>query len=132
MGVNMFCSSCDCNDYLGIKNNREQVMKRSDGVGQPNPNNFVIEDMHTVQKGSQLWVIVALHYPDCTNYEGRKILVFYGVTTKTIMNAKVLDPHFCDNPRHTGPIPIARFEPTDRGKHMAIEFCNMMADKYGR
>jgi hypothetical protein len=51
-------------------------------------------------------------YPDCTNYEGRKILVLYG-NKAALLSTTHLDPHFCDGP-HDLKV-FARFEPTEDG-----------------
>ena len=101
-------------------------MKRTEAIGQPDPSRYVIEDTHTIIKGQESWIIVTIRYLDCTNYEGRKILVFRNITVGDIINAKAIDPHFCDNPKHKGLVPVARFEPTDWGKHIAVMFCEMM------
>ncbi len=79
----------------------------------PNPENFL------VQRSSQVgdYLIVEVVYPDCTNWEGRKILVFEGIHPADLHRQKKLDPHFCNNPNCV--TTIARFEPTDRGWRMA-------------
>jgi len=73
----------------------------------PNPRNFAIEDVEVF--GDCL--LVRVKYPDCTNYEGVKIMLFHGVPLIELNAVKELDPHFCED----GISPIARFEPTDRG-----------------
>lgn len=82
---------------------------------QPNPSVFRIDE--SVNIGS-LWVS-RVHYPNATNYEGRKILV-------TDFNPKfrrTLDPHFSEG----GGI-IARFEPTAQGWLNALSFAKTKND----
>lgn len=88
--------------------------------GNPKPDNYSIEKYEAV--GDSLVVLV--HYPDCKNYEGRKILVFKDVSVKKLLSLRLLDPHFCNSTTH--PSPVARFEPTKRGWQYAISFCNCM------
>lgn len=73
----------------------------------PNPRNFEIL-RHDQVAG---WTVVEVCYPDATNYEGRKVMVFHSVFSD-IAALKSLDPHFCDD-GHLAP--FARFEPTERG-----------------
>jgi hypothetical protein len=51
------------------------------------------------------------------NYEGRKVLLFEGVSLEELKAQRKIDPHFFPS----GPLksPIARFEPTERGWTMA-------------
>jgi len=77
----------------------------------PNPFVFVIEKI--VQIGR--YTIAQVHYPNCTNYEGRKILLWHGHTLQNIKRLKAIDPHFSEDSF----APIARFEPTIRGWKMA-------------
>lgn len=79
----------------------------------PDPANYKIN--HHRQLGRML--LVDINYPDCTNYEGRKILVYDGVTIEQLRKQKLIDPHFSENEKYTSP--VARFEPTDRGWKMA-------------
>ena len=85
----------------------------------PDPKNFNIERLSGVGK---FW-IAEVNYPNCTNYEGRKILLFdkmfegKPLTRRKILYLKTLDPHFSENKKYLSP--IARFEPTIRGWRMA-------------
>jgi hypothetical protein len=54
------------------------------------------------------YTVLKVSYPNCTNYEGKKILVFVGDVTVKIMNSTTLDPHF-----ETGSDLVARFVPTE-------------------
>lgn len=80
----------------------------------PNPANFKILQ---VTEGKHSLVVEVL-YPDCTNYEGRKILLYTDVTLVQLVNQKTIDPHFSDNAEFHSP--VARFEPTKRGWQMAM------------
>ena len=68
----------------------------------PDPNKFkVIRELEVNN-----FFISEVYYPNCTNYEGRKILV----TKKSISNVKCLDPHFTKDSDL-----IARFVPDEYG-----------------
>ena len=85
--------------------------------GNPNPENWKILKAKEYGK----YLILMLQYPDCTNYEGKKILVFENISLVNLVNQKMIDPHFFpENPRYKSP--IARFEPTDRGWGFAESF----------
>lgn len=77
----------------------------------PNPSNFEI-----LQKGFSKsgYLILKVHYPDCTNYEGIKILVY---KNDKILTQETIDPHFSENEKFESP--IARFEPTEFGWELA-------------
>ena len=83
----------------------------------PNPSNYEILDSRQIGP----YLIVKIKYPDCTNYEGIKILVFKGCTLGTLQLQKLIDPHFSENKEFHSP--IARFEPTDAGWDMALNLC---------
>lgn len=80
----------------------------------PDPKNFVITDARKVGKN----VILEAFYPDCRNYEGRKILVYAGTTIAALRRQSDLDPHFSENQSKLSP--CARFEPTERGRRLAL------------
>lgn len=83
---------------------------------QPNPKNYRIEKIEQVEDNC----VVKIIYPDCTNYEGRKILVFKDCLIEDIQKLDVIDPHFCRG-EHLSP--FARFEPTIVGWLSAIKLC---------
>ena len=87
--------------------------------GNPDPAKYKIIDTLTV--GHIL--IVEIVYPDCKNYEGKKILVYENMTADQLRKQKYIDPHFSKNAKYKSP--IARFEPTDRGWRMAESFAKM-------
>ncbi len=89
----------------------------SDKLPNPDPKKFEILEVGL----NNDFTIVRVKYPDCTNYEGVKILVYKGHVIKEIMAAKEIDPHFCD--KHLSP--IARFAPTEEGLKLALSLtCN--------
>lgn len=61
--------------------------------------------------------VVELVYHDCTNFEGRKIMVFRGKFVLTWSDGAV-DPHFHDSDLS----PLARFIPTEQGWNWACAF----------
>jgi len=81
--------------------------------GNPDPGAYKI--LAAEELGNYL--IATIEYPNCHNYEGKKILLFHNVTKKQLRSQKRIDPHFCDNTNHISP--VARFEPTERGLLMA-------------
>lgn len=85
--------------------------KRTDDPN-PDPTNYQIVKAEEHGK----YLIIKINYPNCTNYEGNKILVFKA-TLLELVNQKVIDPHFFNNKDFKSP--IARFVPTDEGWGMA-------------
>jgi len=81
----------------------------------PNPRNFKIVRLEQVGR----YIIADVKYPGCNTYEGHKILVFEGVSMSKVINAKVLDPHFCDDGHLS---PVARFRPDKYDA--AVKFCS--------
>jgi len=93
-----------------------RALTKKPPAGNPDPNNY------KVVKAKELagHLILQLNYPDCTNYEGNKILVFKGITLIDLINQRKIDPHFFKHSQYKSP--IARFEPTDMGWIMAETF----------
>lgn len=88
-------------------------------AGNPNPHRFTVFRFECVGKA----VVAEVIYPDCTNYEGRKILVFASATTFSRLISKgVMDPHFTKDRSS----PVARFEPTERGWGLALRCAAML------
>jgi len=103
MGISIGMSSCSYYDTPAA----------TKSLPNPDPRNFSVDAMVSV---NSKWIL-KVTYHDCTNYEGAKIMVF-----EKKPPIDVIDPHFCDSKDHISP--IARFEPTDRGWKMAVQFCN--------
>lgn len=120
MGVFKLFSSCDDKSH---SRNRSNGPTQTEYVyierisNNPDPTRFVIQKTERAGR----FLIAEVHYPNCQNYEGNKILVFDGVPEKVLREQTSLDPHFCDSPEH--PSPVARFEPTARGWNYAVSFC---------
>lgn len=80
----------------------------------PNPRNYKII-RYKEKDGNSL---VEINYPNCTNYEGNKIL-FYRCTMVELLLQKEIDPHFSEN--KTFKSPFARFEPTANGWNAGLK-----------
>lgn len=95
MGLNFLGRRCNSSPYAVQDSN-------------PNPSHFLI--LSEELKGEYL--ILHVKYPDCTNFEGQKLMVFRGIASseELLMHTKnKLDPHF-SNSKYS---PIARFAPTE-------------------
>lgn len=86
----------------------------------PNPKNFKIEKMIELEN-----TYAEVRYPDCTTFEGLKVLVFKGRVAEKLLAATEIDPHF-DNAGMLSP--IARFEPSEYGKWLAIQITKGLSD----
>ena len=106
MGMNMLGSSCD-----------RDTPTSKPLPGNPNKFRFSILRYELIGKVA----VIMVHYPDCTNYGGKKILVFDDENAlKRAISDGELDPHFLE----TNTSMVARFAPTDRGWGMAIRFAH--------
>lgn len=87
----------------------------------PNPQNFTITEIY--EKGKACAITVK--YPNCTNYEGYKIIVYpfsySDVKQHAVLNG--LDPHFSDTLVVS---PFARFEPTNHGWAAAKDLVDIL------
>lgn len=86
-------------------------------------NHLVISD----DAGDKRYLVVRVEYPDCTTFEGKKILVYEGDVLHALyeqIETVGLDPHFSEDKRYHSP--IARFLPTGAGWRMATTFCDGM------
>jgi len=95
-------------------------------TGNPDPAKYEI--LKAEEAGDYL--VVKLKYPNCTNFEGNKVLVFKGVNLLTLINQKLIDPHFFKDSRYAAP--IARFIPTEEGWKMAQVFVAGMRTMEGK
>lgn len=87
----------------------------------PDPKNYKV--IKAYEKNDYL--ILKINYPNCTNFEGQKILVFYGVTMIDLINQHQIDPHFFESKEILSP--IARFVPTEEGWNMAMTFVDAVS-----
>jgi hypothetical protein len=86
----------------------------------PDPSNYKILEWMSYANG---YLIVKIKYPDCTNYEGKKILVFKNCSLTDLKKQRKIDPHFSKNKKMFSP--VARFEPTDEGWENAQKFVSL-------
>lgn len=82
----------------------------------PDPEKFRILKLEGVND----WSIAEVHYPACTTYGGRKLLV-YAAPPGVVKRQAILDPHFLERDDRLSP--VARFEPTTRGRALAKLLC---------
>jgi len=110
-------SACSCDEpqKVIVVNQQQPPAPKEEKLPNPNPRNFKFKKIEIMEEYALAWI----NYPDCTNYEGDKILVFENMSLTDMANMNRIDPHFCDGEH---PSPIARFEPTERGWDMAIAF----------
>jgi len=99
---------------------RDRIVQKEVSLPNPDPNRYEI--VRFLERGSLL--IIEIRYLDCTNYEGRKILL-YECSLVDLVNQKQIDPHFCEDSKWISP--IARFEPTDRGWNLAYKLAYEIA-----
>lgn len=104
MGLGLFSRSYKDKEYVYVDNN-------------PKPDNYEIVDYFEGYNHLAMFV----KYPDATNYEGNKVLVYEGVSLLNILHQRTIDPHFLDDETYFSP--IARFVPTPEGWVMAKAFC---------
>lgn len=107
MGINIFGRSASSFEGYRASSNIE-----------PDPKKFIVEEAIDINGHCILTVI----YPNCTTYEGKKILFFSDTESEDIIDQKVIDPHFSDK----GLSPFARFEPTDEGLLAAIKLARVL------
>lgn len=89
----------------------------------PDPRRWRLVERRLVERNGRKATLLLVDYPDCSNFEGRKIMVYEGDFTP----GPVLDPHFCEWPFH-GQSPIARFPPTVRGGAIALRFAELLCE----
>lgn len=90
----------------------------------PDPKKFRIESV--MEFGSV--IVATVTYSGCTNFEGKKILVFKNMSAARLFDLKVLDPHFSKEEN----APFARFEPTPEGLKVASRMAAFLDDSDGR
>ena len=103
-----------------LSSNRYDPPKPWPKLPNPDPNNYKI--VKSRQMGEYL--LMMINYPDCTNYEGNKILLFRGTELDRLLKQNAIDPHFCVNKKFHSP--IARFEPTHFGWDCGIKLMKLL------
>lgn len=117
MGLNLFRFSKAAYDVDSY--DTKSIDKPVIPQGNPNPLNYeIIKTFERVTGRRTNYLLVDIKYPDCTNYEGRKILLYENVSLCQLKLQKQIDPHFCESVDYFSP--IARFEPTKEGWEMGI------------
>lgn len=97
---------------------------RIDKNPNPDPKNWkIMQFKHFGYNGD--FLVVKIHYPDCTNYEGNKILLYENTTITQLKGQKYIDPHFSMSAYKS---PIARFIPTERGWNMAVSLATALSN----
>lgn len=112
MGLNLLMSSSE-NDK-----SRRCVSEPTIIPNQPDPGVFTIEK-HFSNKDH---TVVIVDYPDASNYEGKKIIVYLYTSYEQIVKERRLDPHFTSAKINVKP--FARFEPTQLGWAKACDLIN--------
>jgi len=90
-----------------------------------NPNPFKYKIEKVLEHGGYLLLLI--NYPDCTNYEGNKILLFKDCTLAALEKQSGIDPHFSSDIRYHSP--IARFEPTSFGWMMGVNMMEVLRSR---
>lgn len=78
----------------------------------PDPKNWQILKMYNAENAH----VLKIKYPNCTNFEGVKVLVYKGKFKKL----KERDPHFSEEKES----PLARFRPDNIGWNLACDFAD--------
>jgi hypothetical protein len=79
----------------------------------PNPSKFKI--LKVWYNANKKRVLAKIKYPNCTNFEGIKLVLFKNMTPKKLRESKLIDPHFFANNNV-----IARFRPDKDGLTFAL------------
>ena len=131
MGMRLFggrsSSSYDSNRSGGVVviDRVREVPEKVDRISNPDPYNWILNDSY--QDGRYL--LVSVTYPDCTNYEGKKVMLYKGVTVQKLKDQRTIDPNFSSNKRFYSP--VARFEPTVEGWEMGKRLISALSNKGG-
>lgn len=82
--------------------------------GEPQAHRFELIKVEQVG----LNVVALVRYPDASEFDGAKVLLYRNEAVARIEAAPMLDPHFLMASAH--PKPFARFEPTEEGLRAAL------------
>ena len=108
--------------YSASRRSAGNSYKKEDPVLSTNPNPDFFEILKSEQIGN-LWLSI-IKYPNCTNYEGKKILL----TRQCPSAFHRLDPHFSKDHLINAGL-IARFEPTSYGWKCGWYLAHQIAKK---
>jgi hypothetical protein len=142
MGISHFGRSASkypdddqCTSPAGVSRSKydDDTLGFQETIPNPDPNNYKIIRSETCipkskkgKKKRRIYLVVEINYPDCTNYEGNKVLIYEGIMLRDLLMQQLIDPHFSDNKKYKSP--IARFEPTQRGWNMAKLFAESLME----
>lgn len=114
-----------------IRRDEERLRSRFKLDPQPDNSQFEIVDCLELSAG----IVLKVKYESCVNcaYEGTKVLVYVGSTTRDIWKWRTIDPHFRDTipapgPREA-PSPTARFPASQEGWDLAVKFLAGVNDR---
>ena len=113
MGMRLFGSIGCTPDTYGSSNRVK---------GDPDPTRFMVVLHKSKEIGD--YILLWVNYPDCTNYEGNKILILK-LRDYMQMESGFLDPHFLEDSFS----PLARFKPNEEGYKMAEELLEYLKGK---
>ncbi len=88
----------------------------------PDPKNFKILAV-SIAKNKRSICVVEVNYPNCTTFEGNKILV-YEAELAVFSNPSYLDPHFTETNRL-----LARFPATAEGLGDALDYAERKSEQ---
>jgi hypothetical protein len=103
-----------------IERIREVPAKKKVKLPNPDPYNWILNNSLKIGR----FLLIHITYPDCTNYEGKKIMLYKNVTLQELEGQKTIDPHFSSNKKFHSP--IARFEPTNKGWEMGKKMMEVL------
>lgn len=126
------CSSTKDNYYYKEQNAEVQRLQRQVDeqralLKKPDNSQFEIIDCFEGTKG----IVLKVKYDSCKDcaYEGTKVLVYAGLTTRDVLKWRVIDPHFSGKPPATtreAPSPTARFPSSEGGWDMAVKLLALL------
>lgn len=90
----------------------------SPASGNPDPRRYSIISSEQINN----FLILEIKYDGCTNYDGRKILVYHNVSISQLLDQGMIDPHFAEDKRYISP--VARFVPDEIGRKLARLLCS--------
>lgn len=115
IGPNFEVSAFDYDN--GVRDGKALSLKKT--FPNPNPLNCLVVKHEVIGQ----FLIVVIKYPDCSTFEGNKILVYENVTIDELTKQSKqvgIDPHFSASILWKSP--VARFVPTENGWDMAKKF----------
>ncbi len=87
MGLSLFHVSSNVCDKPAVVERTVEKIKTISIPSPPNPNPLNYKIINYSHEGR--FLVVLIEYPDCTNYEGKKILVYEGIyNIETLLSQK--------------------------------------------